>query len=103
MIGMSEGVFPNQRSIDEGREDEERRLCYVGITRAQQEVIFSMSKYRRRFGENIHQQPSRFLLDINQELLRVPIFGEATEESKKERCQESRSTFFTQFKHLEAS
>ena len=103
MIGMSEGVFPNQRSIDEGREDEERRLCYVGITRAQQEVIFSMAKYRRRFGENIHQQPSRFLLDINQELLTVPIFGEATEESKKERRQESRSAFFTQFKQLEAS
>ena len=103
MIGMSEGVLPNQRSIDEGREDEERRLCYVGITRAQQEVIFSMAKYRRCFGEHTHQQPSRFLLDINPELLTVPIFSEATEESKKERSQESRSAFFTKFKHLEAS
>jgi len=103
MIGMSEGVFPNQRSIDEGRVEEERRLCYVGITRAQQEVIFSMAKYRRCFGEHTHQQPSRFLLDINPELLTVPIFSEATEESKKERSQESRSAFFTKFKHLEAS
>lgn len=103
MVGMSEGVFPNHRALEEGGEDEERRLCYVGITRAQQELTFSMAKFRKRFGESIRQEPSRFLLDINPELLAVPIIGEATEEVKKERSRESRSAFFSQFKQLEAS
>ena len=103
MIGMSEGLFPNQRSLDEGRVDEERRLCYVGITRAQQELTFSMAKSRKRFGEIIRQEPSRFLLNINSELLTVPIIGEASEEVKTERRQESRSAFFTQFKQIETS
>jgi len=103
MIGMSEGLFPNQRSLDEGGVDEERRLCYVGITRAQQELTFSMAKSRKRFGEIIRQEPSRFLLNINPELLTVPIIGEASEEVKTERSQESRSAFFTQFKQIETS
>ena len=103
MVGMSEGVFPNNRAIEEGGEDEERRLCYVGITRAQQELTFSMAKSRKRFGEKIRQEPSRFLLNINPEVLAVPIIGEASEEVKKERSRESRSAFFSQFKHLEVS
>ena len=103
MVGMSEGVFPNNRSIEEGSEDEERRLCYVGITRAQQELTFSMAKSRKRYGESIKQEPSRFLLNIDPELLAVPIIGEATEEVKKERSRKSRSAFFSQIKHMETS
>ena len=97
---MSEGIFPNNRSIEEGAEDEERRLCYVGITRAQKELTFSMSKYRKRYGETIKQEPSRFLLDIDQDLLSIPIIGEASEELKKERSRESRSAFFSHIKHM---
>ena len=103
MVGMSEGVFPNNRAVEEGGEDEERRLCYVGITRAQQELTFSMAKSRIRYGESIKQEPSRFLLNINPELLAVPIIGEATEEVKKERSRKSRSAFFSQIKHMETS
>ena len=103
MIGMSEGVFPNNRAVEEGGEDEERRLCYVGITRAQQELTFSMAKSRIRYGESIKQEPSRFLLNIDPELLAVPIIGEATEEVKKERSRKSRSAFFSQIKHMETS
>ena len=103
MVGMSEGVFPNHRALEEAGENEERRLCYVGITRAQQELTFSMAKSRKYYGESIKQEPSRFLLDINPELLSVPIVGETTEEVKKERSRESRSAFFTQFKQLEAN
>ncbi|MBC8259010.1 MAG: UvrD-helicase domain-containing protein [SAR324 cluster bacterium] len=103
MIGMSEGVFPNQRSIDEDGEDEERRLCYVGITRAQEELTFSMAKSKQRYGEKIRQVVSRFLLDINPDLLTIPIIGEASEEVKNERRLESRTAFFSQFKQLETS
>ena len=103
MVGMSEGVFPNNRSIEEGSEDEERRLCYVGITRAQQELTFSMAKSRKRYGESIKQEPSRFLLNIDPDLLAVPIIGEASEKVKKELSRESRSAFFSQMKHMGTS
>ena len=104
MIGMSEGLFPNQRSLDEGRVGRGAAFCAtLGITRAQQELTFSMAKSRKRFGEIIRQEPSRFLLNINPELLTVPIIGEASEEVKTERRQESRSAFFTQFKQIETS
>ena len=103
MVGMSEGVFPNYRAIEEGEEDEERRLCYVGITRAQHELTFSMAKSLKRYGESIKQEPSRFLLNIDPELFTVPIIGEVSEEVKKERSRESRSAFFSQIKHMETS
>ena len=103
MVGMSEGVFPNNRAIEEGGEDEERRLCYVGITRAQQELTFSMAKSRKRYGESIKQEPSRFLLNIDPDLLAVPIIGEASEKVKKELSRESRSAFFSQMKHMGTS
>ena len=103
MVGMSEGVFPNNRAIEEGSEDEERRLCYVGITRAQQELTFSMAKSRKRYGESIKQEPSRFLLNIDPDLLAVPIIGEASEKVKKELSRESRSAFFSQMKHMGTS
>ena len=103
MVGMSEGVFPNNRAIEEGSEDEERRLCYVGITRAQQELTFSMAKSRKRYGESIKQEPSRFLLNIDPDLLTVPIIGEASEKVKKELSRESRSAFFSQMKHMGTS
>ena len=103
MVGMSEGIFPNQRAIEEVGEDEERRLCYVGITRAKHELTFSMSKFRKRYGENVQQFPSRFLFSIKPELFSVPINGDLSEEIKKERKKESRSAFFSQFKNTEGS
>ena len=67
MVGMEEGLLPHQTSIDEDNIDEERRLAYVGITRAQQELIFSYSKERRQFGELIQPEPSRFLFELPQD------------------------------------
>ena len=101
MIGMSEGIFPNNRSINEMGEDEERRLCYVGITRAKKELTFSMAKYRKRYGEKIKQYPSRFLLSISPELFSVPIIGEIDKVTKEEKIRESRATFFSQIRKLE--
>ena len=64
LVGMEEGLLPHQSSVDEGNVEEERRLAYVGITRAQRELIFSLAKERRQFGEVISPEPSRFLFEL---------------------------------------
>ncbi|MEA3379331.1 MAG: DNA helicase Rep [Pseudomonadota bacterium] len=64
LVGMEEGLLPHQSSVDEGNVEEERRLAYVGITRAQRELIFSLAKERRQFGEVINPEPSRFLFEL---------------------------------------
>ena len=64
LIGMEEGILPHQTSIDEDNVEEERRLAYVGITRAQENLWFSLCKERRQFGELIRPEPSRFLLEL---------------------------------------
>lgn len=67
LIGMEEGILPHQTSLDEENVDEERRLAYVGITRAQQTLTFSLCKERRQYGEIIKPEPSRFLLELPQD------------------------------------
>jgi ATP-dependent DNA helicase Rep len=67
MVGMEEGLLPHQSSIDEDNVDEERRLAYVGITRAQKELVFSIARERRQFGEIIQPEPSRFLYELPQD------------------------------------
>ncbi len=64
LVGMEEGLLPHQSSIDEDNVEEERRLAYVGITRAQRELVFSLAKERRQFGEIINPEPSRFLFEL---------------------------------------
>ena len=87
LIGMEEGLLPHQTSIDEDNVDEERRLAYVGITRAQQTLRFTLCKERRQYGELIKPEPSRFLLELPQddvqwERERVPM----TEEQKQQKA-----------------
>ncbi len=67
LVGMEEGLLPHQSSIDEDNIDEERRLAYVGITRAQKELTFTMCKERRQYGELVRPEPSRFLLELPQD------------------------------------
>lgn len=64
LIGAEEGILPHQTSIDEDNVEEERRLMYVGITRAQRELTFTMCKERRQFGELIKPTQSRFLDEL---------------------------------------
>mgnify|MGYP002137209924 CR=1 FL=1 len=67
--GWEDGLFPSQRSMDESGQkgiEEERRLAYVGITRAQSELTFILCKERRQFGESVRPEPSRFLLELPQ-------------------------------------
>ena len=67
MIGMEEGLLPHQVSIDENNVEEERRLAYVGITRAQKELTFTLAKERSQYGEVIKPTPSRFLNELPEE------------------------------------
>ena len=67
MIGMEEGLLPHQVSIDEDNVEEERRLAYVGITRAQKELTFTLAKERSQYGETVKPVPSRFLNELPQE------------------------------------
>lgn len=67
MVGMEEGLLPHQVSIDEENVDEERRLAYVGITRAQQELTLTYAKIRRQFGETSQTELSRFVQELPQD------------------------------------
>ena len=70
LAGMEEGLFPNARSIEEsGRLEEERRLAYVGITRARQKLVLSYAESRRLHGQDMYGVPSRFLREIPSGLL----------------------------------
>ena len=64
MIGLEEGLFPHQRSLDEGNEGEERRLCYVGMTRAQRGLTLTYARARTIFGARGFNRPSRFLDEL---------------------------------------
>jgi len=67
IVGMEEELLPHRTSIEEDNIEEERRLCYVGITRAQKELTFSLTSKRRQYGEIIDCVPSRFLDELPQE------------------------------------
>jgi DNA helicase-2/ATP-dependent DNA helicase PcrA len=65
LVGLEEGLFPNNKSIEEsGRLEEERRLAYVGITRARQKLVITYAEARRLHGQEMYGLPSRFLREI---------------------------------------
>lgn len=70
IVGMEEGIFPHSRSLmDSGQLEEERRLAYVGITRAKERLYLSYASSRLYFGERLTNPPSRFITDIPEHLL----------------------------------
>ncbi len=70
LVGMEEGIFPGYKSISEPKElEEERRLCYVGITRAKEHLYLTCSKQRTIFGSTSYNPVSRFLTEIPEDLL----------------------------------
>jgi DNA helicase II / ATP-dependent DNA helicase PcrA len=72
MPGMEEGIFPHSRSLFDGAEmEEERRLCYVGMTRAKQQLYLVSASSRVWFGQVTHNPPSRFIADIPGHLLQT--------------------------------
>lgn len=72
IVGLEEGIFPSEMSRWSNEDiEEERRLCYVGITRAKQELVLSSAASRMLYGQTRRNQPSRFLNEIDSELLEV--------------------------------
>jgi DNA helicase-2/ATP-dependent DNA helicase PcrA len=71
LTGLEEGLFPHERSLTEpGRLEEERRLCYVGMTRARQRLVVTYAELRRLHGSEHYTSPSRFLGEIDPQLIR---------------------------------
>ncbi|MHB8532059.1 MAG: ATP-dependent helicase [Solirubrobacteraceae bacterium] len=75
IAGCEEGVFPHSRSVDEGGLEEERRLFYVGVTRAMRQLYLTYARRRAVFGAQTYGMPSRFLSEIPGELIEQPDEG----------------------------
>jgi len=81
LIGMEEGLLPHQTSVDEGNVEEERRLAYVGITRAQREMFFTYAKERRQYGEVARTEPDDLVWETDRPA--------KTHEEKKQTAQKA--------------
>jgi DNA helicase-2/ATP-dependent DNA helicase PcrA len=69
LVGLEENLFPSRMSIEEDNLEEERRLCYVGITRARKKLYISHAQMRRQYGTENYCMPSRFLNEIPEEVI----------------------------------
>ena len=91
LVGMEEGIFPGYKSISEPKElEEERRLCYVGITRAKNYLFLTCSRQRTIFGSTSYNPVSRFLKEIPEDLLEgyQDVFGDSDGKTNKDRIFE---------------
>ena len=85
LVGMEEELLPHRTSIEDDSIEEERRLAYVGITRARERLTFTLAQRRKRFGELVQTQPSRFLEEVPAADLDWDIRRQANEEEKRAR------------------
>jgi ATP-dependent DNA helicase Rep len=84
MVAMEEGLLPHRNSIESDTVEEERRLAYVGLTRAQHSLVLSYAEQRRRYGQMMSCQPSRFLDELPDEVMNWEVSREpATEEERQ--------------------
>ena len=82
LVGLEEGLFPHQRSSgDIVQLEEERRLCYVGITRAKQTLTLTHAQHRRMHGSDYYPQPSRFLAELPPQLINEVRMGGAVQQA----------------------
>mgnify|MGYP003133595110 CR=1 FL=1 len=89
IIGMEEGILPHQNSLDAETTDEERRLCYVGVTRAKRTLTLTYCSKRKSFGEMNSCEPSRFLAELPQEDLEWEGRGDPSPEANLKRGNET--------------
>ena len=78
MVGVEEGILPHQRSLEEGTKEEERRLFYVGMTRAMERLTMTYCVNRKKYGEVIRGEPSAFLEELDPTYIDVMSNDEAT-------------------------
>ncbi|MFT6274984.1 MAG: ATP-dependent DNA helicase Rep [Halioglobus sp.] len=89
IIGMEERLLPHRASIEENTIEEERRLAYVGITRARSTLSMTMAAKRKQFGDTINCEPSRFIDELPQDDLQWQGGGTDTQEANEERGMET--------------
>jgi DNA helicase II / ATP-dependent DNA helicase PcrA len=100
IAGFEEGIFPHKRSLDEDHLEEERRLCYVALTRAKQRLFLSSCASRQKFGESSKCKPSRFLSEIPDELFLFPPSqaGAKSAENAKSKIRELMASIALKYK-----
>ena len=102
LTGMEEGLFPNSMSAEEpGRLEEERRLCYVGITRAMQKLYFTLAESRRLHGQEKINRPSRFIREIPESLIEEVRLNSTVRRPYSSGYQASSQPAFTRQQHTE--
>lgn len=97
IVGLEEGILPHSRSIDENTLDEERRLMYVGITRARERLTLSCCRKRKRGGDRVEVLPSRFISEIPSELLNQ---RSSAQQLAPEESENLRKNFFADMKAM---
>jgi DNA helicase-2/ATP-dependent DNA helicase PcrA len=100
LVGMEDEILPHRRAIYEDfTVDEERRLCYVGITRARQQLVLTRTQFRKKYGKLQERVPSRFLQEIPDSVLKVQQSG-LTAESAEQEAEKSAENFFAKMKAM---
>ncbi|WP_342607854.1 DNA helicase II [Vibrio tritonius] len=110
MVGVEEGMFPSQMSAEEaGRLEEERRLCYVGMTRAMEKLYITYAEMRRLYGQDKYHKPSRFIRELPEQCLdevrmkaqvsRPTTGGRFSQTAVKENFNETGFTLGSRVKH----
>ena len=89
IIGMEENLLPHHASIDDGNIEEERRLAYVGITRARETLCMTLATKRRKFGDVVDCEPSRFIAELPQDDLQWQGGEHQDETAKQQRAEET--------------
>ncbi|MGY8869253.1 MAG: DNA helicase Rep [Pseudomonadales bacterium] len=100
LMGMEEELLPHRNSIENGDIEEERRLAYVGVTRAKRTLTITLARQRKQFGELLDCAPSRFLDELPQEDLEIEGNGEKNPEVNKKRGQATLNSLRNMFDDL---
>ncbi len=97
LVGVEENLLPHRSSIEEDNIEEERRLAYVGITRAQRKLTMTLAAMRKQFGEKIETEVSRFVEELPEDDLEREGFSEASKEQIAQKGEETITTLMNLF------